>query len=138
LSIGALCKAGGVVPRTVRKYIKLGLVGRPQRRGYNTLYPALAVAQLQAIELRGASEADLQALLQPAGAPEVPSPATATATTATPVEVVAPPVASLAQPAGSLWRHLQLMAGLELLVREDATEYVRRAAEEILQRYRVG
>lgn len=137
-TVQALCALANVRPRTLRQWIEDGLVERPEVHSYNTFYSPKAVLQVRVIahlraagqrlrviapKVKGASDAALKALLP-----------------AVVVEPVVPTPSAVAEdhaPEGERWVVISLMAGLQLMVRADATAFVHRAAAEIARSYRV-
>jgi DNA-binding transcriptional MerR regulator len=157
LDIHALVKRTGIDARTIRRYAERGLIPRPDFAGKKTRYThehlvrLLAIrklyetsAQLSVIqaELAKRSFAELEVLVglaapaeadKPVEVVAAPAPRDASAT------AIAPPAsrgsASDFMSKGERWRKVALLPGLELMMREDATEFVRKVAREIEERY---
>lgn len=138
--------------RTVRNWVQRGIIPPPTLRGPETVYPRqtmLAVSALchlrskgvsfadAAAAVTGASTARLEEILGLAAAhAESTAPAAEQARASSDVsEVSAAVVASAAVDAGESWRRVRLLPGLELHLRGDAREVVRRIADEIVARY---
>lgn len=132
----ALCELLGIQPRTLRSWIKAGLVPRPRFRGRATAYSEGVVLRAQAaaalrrenvpmaLARRELDRASVERLRELAGvaAPE-PAPVEAQAIAA-PVPVEEPCL-------GVGWRRVALMDGLELHVRDDAGPIAMRVAADI-------
>jgi len=124
----------GLTVRTIRYYIKEGLIPRPDHRGPATVYTKNHALRLKAIKLlrkrdrlsiptikarlTALSDEGVEALLSP------PRP--------TPPVPVVPTSLGL----GESWEHIELMPGLKLLVSTPASPVVQRLASEIVAQYR--
>lgn len=145
-----LAREAGVGARTVRYYVQRGLLPPPEFRGRDTTYGEEHLSRLRAIKrlqeahlpldeiqarLDGASRAELDRLARGEVTLTVPLP---------PVEPdgshpyrspprrhePAPPVVE------ETWRRVELVPGVELFVRTDASFEARRIAREIESQYR--
>ena len=157
LDVHALVERTGFDARTIRRYIERGLLPRPILAGRQTRYGHEHLVRLLAIgklyeksgrlsviqaELDKRSFPELEALAGLAEPGEVRgsvgdvvAPAARDAS-ATSVEPAAPRATSMDAPSkGERWTKVTLLAGLELMVRDDATDFVRRIAREIEERY---
>jgi DNA-binding transcriptional MerR regulator len=145
LDIHALVKRTGIDARTIRRYIERDLLPRPDYAGRNTRYTHEHLVRLLAIkklyetharlsvikaELTKRTFPELEAMVGLASPPP-PAPPKPTK----PVEVVAAPAAREPPVSGERWVKVAILPGLELMMREDATELVRRIAREIEKKY---
>ncbi len=167
-SLAELSKLTGYSDRTIRRYVDLGLVPAPKRDGRMARFTrehlgrfwAIACRrredrwgspdvrdELQEMTLEEALEwADKRDPLAPSAAPLASSPLastsvspqpTAAATIATPAEPTpGAPGAALAEPLR--WGRIPLLPGMDLVVREGASEIVVRLAREIVAKYGAG
>lgn len=134
----ALCELLGIQPRTLRSWIKAGLVPRPRFRGRATAYADGAVLRAQAaaalrrenvpmaLARRELDRSSVERLRELAGvAAPAPEPAPVEA------QAIAAPVPVEEPCLGVAWRRLVLMDGLELHVRADAGPIAARIAADI-------
>lgn|SRR5690606_15309671 len=146
LDADTLCRSLDISPRTLRNWIREGIVARPARRGPATVYDDGSVLRARAAaalrkenltlrkirrELDKASTDELRALAGETSA-EPPAPE-APPEPAVEEPVVAPPpeVAPAEALPGAGWRHIVLMEGLELHLADDASPIARRVAADI-------
>ncbi len=166
-SIFELAAEVGIAPRTIRMYIQRGVITRVEHRGAKTVYGRRQWLQLQAVRRLRRTTSSLDAikrkvvnakeeeLAKLAGLPtqaaaareparrDRPSPAKMQESSA----AVVAGLAAGGAPAGDAvpddaidgprWRHVPLLSGLELLVRDGAGPLVERLAREIHDRYAV-
>lgn len=144
-----LCALLGVRPRTLRSWIRAGLVPRPPFRGRATEYSDAAVLRAQAVAAlrrenlpialvrRQVSRATPDELRAIAGIAPPPAPAPVVIAPPPPPppepepEPAPPPAEVSAAPPGAAWRRIELVPGLELHVREDAGPLALRIASDI-------
>jgi len=153
LPMSVLVDRTGVAPRTVREYIRLGLLPRPEGVGPAALYSREHLQRLWAIQQmqgEGMLLVDIQARMETMTArelsrvkpPEEPAPPPPVVPAEPPVERAEPVALSVpeadALPGGSRWLLASLLPGMVLMVRDDAPAIVRRAAAEIIERYSVA
>lgn len=153
-----LTRLTGFSARAVRYYVQRDLLPGPEQRGVATVYTHEQLLRLQALlvlrkrdrlrltrakkQLDGMSHPQIEALA--ALASRFTSPGAGTgATSATSATGPAAAVANVAvaPPSplpGTSWHHVELLPGLELRVRSDASALVRRLAQEIFAQYAAG
>lgn len=132
-TIAELIEATGATARTIRSWVRKGLLRAPPFRGRATTYGPEHVARIHAIQalrkrrlslrevkkrLASATPEDIEHLLAPARRP---------------IEDVPPP-GPPAYPA-ERWERIVLAPGLEVHVRADAGELLRRVADAIYRHY---
>lgn len=134
-TVEEVCAAAGIVPRTLKRWVAANAVAAPTFRGRSTRYDARQLAQARVARAMLSKGARLDAI----------SRVTAKATLEELHRIAPPPVApppeavSVARPeiAGMVrLRSLELLPGLSLVLREDATPFVEGVAAEIVARYR--
>jgi len=130
--IRELARITGLTVRAIRYYVQLGLVPRPKPRGVATVYSREQLLRLQAIaHMRKRERLRLPAVKR----------RLSTMTLEQIEQLVTPPAPGPAAPVdplankGARWDRIELLPGLELCVRTDATTLVRRLASEILAGY---
>ncbi|APR85813.1 Transcriptional regulator, MerR family protein [Minicystis rosea] len=132
--IDELAHLAGVSARTIRFYVERGLLPGPRRRGAGSPYTQEHLARLFAIErlrdgkklrldvvkrrLAQLSAAEIAAMLPPSA----PAQSAETSTSAPLVPY-------------QRWDYVELIPGLELRIRSDASPVLRRLAQEIHGRY---
>ncbi len=133
-TVEEVCAAAGIVPRTLKRWVAAGVVAPPTFRGRATRYDARQLAQARAARAllskgrhlpeiaRTTGKATLDELHRIAPPPEPPSP-----------EV--PHVAQPEIPGMTRQRSVELLPGLSLMLRDDATPFVVNVAAEIVARY---
>lgn len=144
MDMRSLARLAHVLPRTVRQWIVDGLVERPPAHGYNTHYGPKSVLQVRVIahyrergerlgeiaqRIHGANEQELRAMLPTPDAPH--------STVAAASSGGNSPRTDHGELTGEPWVAMALMPGMQLMVRADASEFVRKTAAEIAQRYRI-
>jgi DNA-binding transcriptional MerR regulator len=143
-----LAEKAGVQARTIRHYSFMGVLTKPEFRGKLTAYTEQNLAEVLAVRallqemrfdhakaaLRKMTPEQIRATAGLVAPPPVPAapPAPATAKPASPDLPVAP--TATATP-GEAWSRVTLLPGLELHVRGDAKDFVRRVASEIREKY---
>jgi hypothetical protein len=130
--IRELSRITGLTVRAIRYYVQLGLVPRPKPRGAATVYTREQLLRLQAIALLRKRDRLRLPLVKRRLSSMTPEQIEQLVTPAAPAP--AAPVDPLAN-RGARWDRIELLPGLELAVRTDATTLVRRLASEILGSY---
>jgi DNA-binding transcriptional MerR regulator len=134
-TVDEVCAAAGIVPRTLKRWVAAGVVAAPTFRGRATRYDARQLAQARVARAMLSKGARLSAIakvtsratleeLHRITPPPVPPPPEAQAVARPEIEGMTP------------LRMLELLPGLSLLLREDATPFVEGVAAEIVARYR--
>ena len=142
-----LAEETGLQPRTIRHYSFTGLITKPPFRGRSTAYTeenladvltvrALTKEGLGAPEVKAAmAKMTLAEIRAKAGLPPVdcspPTPPVVVPANPAPPPPAPEPRASL----GEDWSRVALLPGLELHVRGDAKDFVRKVAREIREKY---
>ena len=142
-----LAREAGVAARTVRYYVQRGLLPAPAFRGKDTTYDEKHLLRLRAIKclqqvhlpldaiqsrILAASPKELEAIVS--GMVQLQAP-------------LAPPARLLPEPeaepeeeekldGGSVWGRFEIVPGIELHVKGDASAKVKRIARKILKKYR--
>ncbi len=142
-TVREVCEAAHITPRSLKRWIAAGIVEAPEFRGRATRYTPRQYAQARAAAAlfaegrrtrevaRATSRASLATLheLAPLPPPAPPPPASPPPT----------PTPSSALPAALATmvplRALELLPGLTLTLRDDATPFVAQVAAEIVARY---
>jgi hypothetical protein len=152
-SFSELMKLTGYSDRTIRRYIDLGLVPAPNRQGREARFTREHLGRFWAIACRRREDrwgsphvaSELQDMtLEEALAwaekrdPLAPSPAApraqvAVANVSPPLPPEVAPARELAEP--SRWGRFPLLPGMDLVVREGASDVVVRLAREIVEKY---
>ena len=152
LSIKQVSEVIGATPRTIRNWIKMGMVPRPLFRGSATRYERVHLVRLLAIkklrsdflypheirsEVAQASPELLEAWARAADFSGILS-APAEAAKAEPTAGAAPASRRAAPPSypAQRWERIELLPGLELSVRDQPA--LRRIAAEIFEQYGPG
>lgn len=153
LDIHALEKKTGFDARTIRRYAERGLIPRPDNAGKSTRYTHEHVVRLLAIrklyettarlsvieaELAKRSFSELEAFVGLAPPVNASEPAPREDAPAKSVAAAVPTASTVPASKGERWVKLPLLPGLELMMRDDATDLVRRIAREIEERYRTS
>jgi DNA-binding transcriptional MerR regulator len=134
LSLTELAERVGLTPRGVRAWVAAGVLPRPALHGSATTYgPEHLVRARAAIALRkkGARLGEIARWLAKASPEEL---ATLAPPPARVVDAPPPPPPAPTFVADR-WDRVQLLPGLELAVRADAPEVVRRIAADIVAHY---
>jgi DNA-binding transcriptional MerR regulator len=157
-TIHDLASAAKVSVRSVRTWIRKGLLPHPELHGWATTYDRSTMLRVRAIrrlrsqgeplalakfKLQGLTDAALEAMLAPAtttppaAAPPPPAPTASALPSETPRPTEPARDQSAAAPTttGEAWRRHVLVSGLELFWRDDAGQLVDRLAAEIVASY---
>lgn len=148
-----LAREADVSPRTVRYYVQRGLLPPPDFKGSQTTYGPAHLLRLRAIkvyqdlhwpleqiaaELGGKSVADLERLLKNGNSTHRVSKKIAGPTSPYRSAPLPPPPAAHAVPTTTrpeTWQRIELVPGVELHVKADASPLARRIAREIHTNY---
>ncbi|HVY48379.1 MAG TPA: helix-turn-helix domain-containing protein [Minicystis sp.] len=151
--IEELAREADVTPRTVRYYVQRGLLPPPDFRGSQTTYGPAHLLRLRIVKrlqqehvpldeiaarLAGAGIDQLERLLSDAHSTHRVSSHAGSPYRQAPI--VAPAAGPVPAPPGraEAWERVELLPGVELHVRADASPLARRVAREILSSYGPG
>jgi DNA-binding transcriptional MerR regulator len=133
-TVRELANAIGVQPSTIHRYLQAGVLPKPPVRGRLTRYSeehlvrARAISEMtsrklsfetikERLELEAAARAEAEAKARSESAP------------------VGGPDGTMSLAGAERWSRIALLPGLDLVLRDGATELVQRIASEIAQRY---
>ena len=129
-----LCEAAGIGPRTLARWVAAGVITAATFRGPATRYDARQMAQARAVRAllsQGKTLAAIARVTSKASLDELHRIAPPPAPPAAPQ----PPPSHDAIPGMQRQRVVELLPGLSLVLRDDATTFVTSVAAEIVARY---
>jgi DNA-binding transcriptional MerR regulator len=147
-SMAELKELTGFAARSIRHHASLGLLPKTEYHGNQTRYDHEYLLRLLAIRkltakgmtlnrvkatLRKMSPEELEEFAAPDDEPGPEAPSVPAATPSTPAHAGASPEAP--RVVGEKWTRVPILPGLDLQLRDDAAEVVRRIAGEIQRRY---
>jgi DNA-binding transcriptional MerR regulator len=152
LTVQELALRTHTTPRGIRFYVASGLIDPPQLRGRHTRYSELQAQTIELVQKLQREEglaleairerivkltpAEISAMVRPSPPPAPPPPTPLPEPPSPPVPVALPPPVAEAKPlARPSWERLEILPGLEIHVRSDASPHVRSTLREIERQF---